>query len=217
MDFSTRGSQQSPAAPRPGTAFGGDSAPVARKAEDKGPKRTQKNKWVKWGSMALIVAVGVLLLALLGTLITSKNNSESDLVDGSKLQAVFLTNDQVYFGNITSLNSKYIALNNIYYLQTQGTDATNTTAAANSNVSLVKLGCELHKPYDRMVINRSEVQFWENLQADGQVANAVKQFKQQNPNGQKCSTATGASSTNVQGATQPATTTPAANTNKTSN
>jgi hypothetical protein len=53
-----------------------------------------------------------------------------------------------------------------------------------------------------MVINRDQVQFWENLQADGQVANAVKSFKDQNPNGQKCSTATNGSSTNVQGSSQ---------------
>lgn len=211
MDFSTRGNQQSPAAPRPGTAFN-ESGPVVRKADDKLPKRLRKSKWVKWGSLLLLTAVGVLLLAVLGTLLTSQNNSEADFVDSSKLQAVFLTNDQVYFGDITTLNSKYIALSNIYYLQTQAAGATQT--AANNNVSLVKLGCELHKPYDRMVINRSEVQFWENLQSDGQVADAVKQFQTQNPNGQKCSTTTGASSTSVQGAAQtPATTTTPKTTN----
>jgi hypothetical protein len=146
------------------------------------------------------------MLGVLGVLVTSHDKSESSYVDSSKLQAVFLTNDQVYFGNVTKLNSKTIVLKNVYYLQTQNSSAQQTTDS-NSNVSLVKLGCELHKPFDTMVVNREQVQFWENLQSDGQVANAVKQFEQQNPNGQKCSTTTGAGSTGVQGSTTPSSST----------
>jgi hypothetical protein len=206
MDFSTRNNQQSPAAPRPGTNFAGGDAP-ARKSG--GGKRLVGNKWAKWGGLLLMVALAVLVLAVIWILINGgTTKAENSYVDSSKLQAVFLTNDQVYFGHITELNSKFVALNNIYYLQTQNSGTAATTT--NNNVSLVKLGCELHKPYDQMVINRSEVEFWENLQTDGQVANAVKQYQQNNPDGQKCSNTTnnGASSTNVQGtpSTTPATT-----------
>lgn len=73
---------------------------------------------------------------------------------------------------------------------------------ANPNVTLVKLGCELHEPFDKMVINRDQVTFWENLQDSGQVAEAVKTFKQQNPNGQKCADQSTSSSTNSTNATQ---------------
>jgi hypothetical protein len=45
-----------------------------------------------------------------------------------------------------------------------------------------------------MVINRSQVAFWENLQDSGKVVQAIKKFQQQNPNGPDC-TAT-SSSTN---------------------
>jgi len=90
-------------------------------------------------------------------------------------------------------------------LQTSNNGSTTSTTAANTNVSLVKLGCELHSPYDQMIINREQVTFWENLQDSGQVAKAVKTFEQQNPNGQKCadqSTSNNASTTNnVQGST----------------
>jgi hypothetical protein len=41
-----------------------------------------------------------------------------------------------------------------------------------------------------MVISQDQVSFWENLQADGQVAKAVKSYQDANPNGQKCSTTT---------------------------
>jgi hypothetical protein len=111
----------------------------------------------------------------------------------------------VYFGNIQTLNNQYFVLGNVYYLQSASTDATKTTAA-NSNISLVKLGCELHQPFDQMVINRDQVTFWENLKKDGQVAKAVADFKTKYPNGQTCGTASSNSGTSVQGSTS--TTTP---------
>lgn len=215
MDFSTRSNQQSPAAPRPGTTFAGGDAP-ARKADNRSAKRFGGNRWTKWGGLLLLVAVAVLLLAVIWiTINNGGNKAESSYIDNNKLQAVFLTNDQVYFGHITDLNNRFVSLNNIYYLQTQNSGSAASTTTAN-NVSLVKLGCELHKPYDRMIINRAEVEFWENLQSDGQVANAVKQYQQNNPNGQKCSnTATnGASTQNVQGSTTPAPTTESTTTKK---
>jgi hypothetical protein len=173
-----------------------------------------KSKWGKFGAMAMLCVVAVLLLALVVFVAWGGNNSNNDenkYVDSSKLQAVFLNTGQVYFGNIKSLNSKYFVVTNIYYLQTSS--SSSTSANANTSVSLVKLGCELHAPYDQMVINSSQVTFWENLQQDGQVAQAVQKFEQQNPNGQKCadqSSSSSNTSNSVQSAgssTTPATTT----------
>jgi hypothetical protein len=62
-----------------------------------------------------------------------------------------------------------------------------------------------------MVINRTQVTFWENLQSTGQVAKAVATFQKTNPGGQKCSdqSSAGTSGTsNVQG-TSGASSTPA--------
>lgn len=193
MDFSSRGSSAS-ATPRPSGSFQTENS--SSKSSKHSDGRGSKLPLI--GKVALLVAVAVMLLAVIGMLIFSGNKSEKTLVDGNKLQAVFLTNDQVYFGKITDLNSKYVVLSNIYYLRTQSGD-TNTTTA-NNNVSLVKLGCELHKPYDRMVINRDQVQFWENLQSDGQVAEAVASYAKTNPNN-TCSnnTSNSASGSSVQG------------------
>jgi hypothetical protein len=142
----------------------------------------------------------------------STNDNENKYVDTSKLQAVFLGTGQVYFGNVKALNDKYFVLTNIYYLQTSSSSTSTTSTAANTSVSLVKLGCELHQPYDQMVINRSQVTFWENLQSDGQVAKAVAAFEKANPSGQKCtdqSSAASSSSSAVQnaGTANPGTTT----------
>jgi hypothetical protein len=193
MDFSNRGSQ-SAATPRPSSSFQAETG-SGKSSKHSGDKQ---NKWTMVGKLALLVAVAVMKLAVLAMLIFPNIKTEKSYVDSSKLQAVFLTNDQVYFGKINDLNSKFLVLSNIYYLRTQGANA--NTSSSNSNVSLVKLGCELHKPYDRMVINRSEVQFWENLQANGQVAQAVASYAKTNPNNTCSNSASnGASGSDVQG------------------
>ncbi|MCA9325193.1 hypothetical protein KDA23_03985 [Candidatus Saccharibacteria bacterium] len=198
MDFSSRNTQPAPAAPRAGDSF----SPDGHMPKSAGPKRSASSKmkgaWGKRGVGVMLIVVALLLAAVVGILLTAGDKKEANLVDSTKLQAVFLQNDQVYFGHILELNNQYLVLSDIYYLQTSGT-GTNTNTSTNNNVSLVKLGCELHKPYDRMVVNRGEVEFWENLQADGQVAKAVDSFVKENPNGQQCSNTTN-STQNVQGA-----------------
>jgi len=204
MDYSNRNAQ-----PHTGTP---GAATVSQ------TRRNRNNdKWTRIGVVAAVVVVVALIIGAI--LVTSGSNTpnEARYVDTNKLQAVFLNTGQVYFGNVKTLNDKYIVLTNIYYLQTANSSGSASTSSSTSNnVSLVKLGCELHQPYDQMIINRSQVTFWENLQDTGQVAKAVKTFEQQNPNGQKCadqsssaSTTSGSSTQNAGGATTPSATTPA--------
>src|SRR5262249_1164726 len=150
--------------------------------------------WSHISMQALLFVVALLIGAVAWMTYATQPMSQAKFIDDSNLQPVFLNTGQVYFGNVRSLNKDYLVLTNVYYLQSSST----TNASSNQNVSLVKLGCELHMPYDRMVVNTAQVTFWENLQGDGQVAKAVKQFQQQNPDGQKCSTQTTSSSTNPQ-------------------
>lgn len=151
-----------------------------------------------WGAMrfvqvGLLFSVTILLVASVWFLaLGDKGTAENKYVDSSKLQAVFLNGGQVYFGDINNLNSEYLSMSNIYYLRVNQQVQPNqsTTSTGSNDVSLVKLGCELHGPTDNMVINREQVIFWENLKDDGQVAKAVAEYKTQNPNGQKCDAAT---------------------------
>lgn len=200
MDFN-RNTQQPGVSPSAHTA----TAAAGRKND----KSSNGNKWGKLGLVALVVGATVLLLALAVASLGGKS-AEAKFVDKSRLQAVFLSTGQVYFGNIEQLTEDYFVVDNIYYLQTSNT---GTEANANTSVSLVKLGCELHSPKDRMLINRSQVTFWENLNETGQVATAVKTFQDQNPDGQKCTdSATNASTTNNVQGTPNTNTTPAAGT-----
>ena len=189
MDFSNRNVQPQNAVPGGQTASGGNPNNNKRSRSDKG-------KWGRIGLVAIVAAVVILLVALIGVVAFGGTKSEDKYVDTGKLQAVFLNTGQVYFGNVKALNSKYFVLTNIYYLQTSsnGSSSSSSSSSANSSVTLVKLGCELHAPYDQMVINATQVTFWENLQSDGQVAKAVATFQKDNPNGQKCADQSSSSS-----------------------
>ncbi len=209
MDFSNRSTQPQAVAPNAHVA-----AATPQSNGGKRGNRADKSRWARVSFFVLIAVVVVLLIALAVFFAGNNGDNEYTYVDTSKLQAIFLETGQVYFGNVKVLNDKYAVLTNIYYLQTSS-GSTAASTSSNSNVSLVKLGCELHMPYDQMVINQSQITFWENLQSDGQVAKAVATFQRENPNGQKCadqSTSSGSTSGAVQSAGSSTPSTPATTT-----
>ena len=162
---------------------------IGRPANPVGKRpRRPRSKWLNIISVVLLVAIVLLLGAVIVVTSTSKSKNEVSIVDTNKFQAVFLNGGQVYFGKIQAINSEYLTLDNIYYLKVngQGGTETNQTTENPQDVSLARLGCELHGPEDKMVISKSQVMFWENLRDDGQVTKAVAEFIKQNPNGQKC-------------------------------
>ena len=98
-------------------------------------------------------------------------------IEKDKYQAVFLAGGQVYFGKITHIDASTLTIEDIYHLRTgsyqQGGDASN-------DASLVKLGNELHGPEDKMVIERKNVTFWENLKTNSKVTEPIKAYQKQN-------------------------------------
>lgn len=174
--------QQSAAPHNSGAAA--HNRPPSGSAKKQGKKLS---RLLKWNTIILLISVCILIIAIVAGVAFFKTKEQSKYVDSGKLQAVFLSGGQVYFGNISALNSQYMTLNNIYYLRVNQTVQPNqSNNTANNDVSLVKLGCELHGPTDQMVINADQVIFWENLKSDGQVSKAVAEFVKNNPNGQTC-------------------------------
>lgn len=100
-----------------------------------------------------------------------------DSVDKSKYQAVFIKGGQVYFGKVTKMNAAVLELEDIYYLRTQQ-EVQGNTSTPGSDVSLAKLGSELHGPQDKMIITMSDISFIENLKSDGEVSKAISEFKE---------------------------------------
>lgn len=142
------------------------------------PAPSRRGPWM-W--IALAVAAVVLAgLIFVGLKLMPGSASLGGAVKPGQYQAVFLTNGQVYFGRIKSVSKESISLNDIYYLQVQQQvqpDEKNKTAQQDQQLSLAKLGGELHGPEDNMYINRDQVLFWENLKDEGKVVQAIKNVK----------------------------------------
>lgn len=85
--------------------------------------------------------------------------------------AVFLTNGQAYFGTIGKEDDKRLVLNNIYYIQK------SQDSQAQNDITLLKLGNEVHGPEDMMEINKSQLLFVEKLKSDGRVMKAIQDYK----------------------------------------
>ena len=82
----------------------------------------------------------------------------------------------------------YTTLKDIYYLQVvqqpglQGSGQTEQQQQAQSQISLVKLGNELHGPVDEMKISRAKFCSDESMKEDSQVVQAINNYKA-NPQG----------------------------------
>jgi len=151
-----------------------DRAPSSHRTT-KGDKPSRRFK------LPLILAI-ILLAAVIGGLAwANSNKSGGTAIDNSKYQAVFFTNGQVYFGKLSTLNDEYLKLTDIYYLQTQAADATESNPQQTSNdqsdVQLIKLGEEIHGPEDEMVLSKDQLLFYENLKVDGKVAQSIEAYK----------------------------------------
>jgi hypothetical protein len=137
-------------------------------------KQSSKNRMYphKWFILFLIV-----LLVLGLSLFFAKGMVKSQSVNSDGYQAVFLVNDQVYFGKL-SQHGHWLELREVYYLaQPLQTTGANDTQ---QNIQLVKLGSELHGPEDVMYFGKDKVLFWENLKDDSRVVQKIKEHQAAN-------------------------------------
>ncbi len=144
------------------------------------PPKPHKKPGMIVGLIALVAIALVITTA--GIMMLVQNISATTAVKSNGFQAVFLTNNMVYFGKLTDVNSEYVKMSNIFYLQVQGQNgqAQKTDSTAQQQLSLTKLGGELHGPEDVMYINKKEILFWENLKADGKVTQAINDYLSKN-------------------------------------
>jgi hypothetical protein len=89
-------------------------------------------------------------------------------------RAVFLSNNQVYFGHFLDVPfASTITLNDVYYLQVALSNE-QLAGTSQSSLKLVKLGSEIHGPTDQMVIPISQILFWETLRPDSAIVTTIK-------------------------------------------
>ncbi len=164
--------------------------------------------WVILAVVLLVFVIGGVLFR--DRLFPSKSSVNTAMTQQSSsgYQAVFLTNGQVYFGKLSGMTASFATLKDIYYLQVSTPPTAGDAAQLNQQqaqqqqqLSLVKLGQELHGPVDEMKLNRDQVLFYEDIKEDGRVMQAIREY-QKNPPKPAAKT-----NTNTAPATNPATNT----------
>lgn len=168
----------------------------------------------------LVLAIVVIGLIVLAVLFRDKLGGKQEGGKNAEYQSVFLTNGQVYFGKMTDAKGTYVTLKDIFYLQVQnppiqGSQQQQQQQQAQPQLSLVKLGNELHGPVDEMHINRDQILFYEDMKADAKVVQAIKEYKA-NPNAGQSQSAPTGGQTPVQSQPQAPTASPKATTPNTS-
>lgn len=137
------------------------------------------------GKIIAMIAVAAILIMLprwlhlnLSAIFSSSSSTET--INKESFSAVFLSNGQVYFGQLERSDQTEMVLKNVFYLQV----ADNTASASKSSIlnqthfNLIKLGSELHGPTDELFVNRSQVLFYEYLRDDSKLVESIKNYKQ---------------------------------------
>jgi hypothetical protein len=171
---------------------GGATAPA--------PQSGGKKKKFNVGKVLSVLIAGLVAVLLVVVIVAlafgNTGGSIASQINKDKYQAVFLNSSdgQVYFGKLSVQNKDYYKLTDIYYVRVQQVQPDKNTTAT-QNISLAKLGSEIHGPEDVMYIRSEHVMFWENLKNDGQVVKAITEYKK-------------SGSTSGNASTTPSTTTP---------
>lgn len=159
--------------------------PRTARLDSNGGNRGQKpyrivrqSGWLPRIITILIIVLVVAGLAVAGWLLWSSQHGNPG-IDSSKYQSVALTDGQNYFGKLTVVNGEYLKLTNVYYLQQQNSTSNNgstdSQTSTNNNFTLVKFKDVVYGPEDELIIQKSQVLFYENLDPSGKVAQAIAQ------------------------------------------
>ena len=143
------------------------------------PRGKQKKHGFKFSIKIAGFVILVAAFSTIGWLFYQSSTGAS--IDGSKYQAISLVNGSTYFGKLKMLNGDYVKLTDIYYPELKNATSSDLQDSANSSaeIQLIKLGDEVHGPEDEMVINKSQIIYFENLKKDGKVTTAILKYKNQ--------------------------------------
>ncbi|HEX8389967.1 MAG TPA: hypothetical protein VF597_00935 [Candidatus Saccharimonadales bacterium] len=96
---------------------------------------------------------------------------------GDRYQAVFLDNDQVFFGKLKNTDGSYLRLEQAFSTKSNDlpSDASaEQRATASNNISLVKVGDLVYGPENVLMIRAEKVKFWQDLKTDSKVSQAIE-------------------------------------------
>lgn len=110
---------------------------------------------------------------------SDSKNSERQIIDKDTYQAVFLNNNQIYFGHLHDTSSDYLVLSDVYYIQlTQ--ESSKKGQPVQEKGRLIRLGdSEPHRPQNEMILNKEHILFWENLRTNSPIVNTIQSMNVQ--------------------------------------
>lgn len=91
---------------------------------------------------------------------------------------VFLTNGQAYFGHFYSGPGEFAKLREVYYVLATQLQPQDPRVPVQTQLSLQRLGGEIHGPKQDMEISKQQILFVEELRPDSAVVATIKQLKQ---------------------------------------
>ena len=105
------------------------------------------------------------------------NSSYTEKSMKNKVQAVFLTNGQVYFGTLSRNGFDAWRLTNAHYLEKSQVPAAEGSAEMKTQTTVKKLTQDMHMPEDAMYISHKNILFWQNLQNSSPIAQVIASGK----------------------------------------
>ncbi len=144
------------------------------KSTSKDTKKDPKSKLPDW-MLGLTYACIALAVILSAAKIGLQGMQYKSLYQNDTYQAVTLTNGQTFFGQMERYGRNTFVITDVYYLQSAQTEVSDDalTESVASGLQLVPLTEDLHQPYNHMVLNREHIIYWQNLQPDSPIMEAI--------------------------------------------
>jgi hypothetical protein len=118
-----------------------------------------------WFLIIGFIILSILLVFFMPNIITSIDMRLA--IYSHKWVAVYVNNNQTFYGRIASFNSKVLKLTDVYYLS-------SVAVAEQQNAALVKRGQnEISSPENALFINRSQILYFENMKPDAQIMKII--------------------------------------------
>lgn len=121
--------------------------------------------------------IAIIVVAIVAVLLAAYFFFFKDMLNKT-YKAVFLDNNEVYFGKMSRKDGNYVNLKDVYYLQiTQTTkqDA-NGQAYQEPGYNIIKMGTEIHGPKNEMEIPKEHILFMQDLDKTSNVLKVIQQY-----------------------------------------
>ena len=122
--------------------------------------------------LAGLLLGGLATAAYLGSQDDGGGDEFAGAIDSTRYQAVILSNDKVYFGQLESVSDDFFRLESAFFLR-----ETREDAEAEPVRALLPVNREIHAPENTMLIRKDEVVLVENLAKDSPILTEIKRQK----------------------------------------